>query len=87
MLDWLALATGTIGTVLWAHNGQWARWAAVWWLASSFLWVAFAWKSGLAALGVRDFISICLYMYGAWRWIRPRQEVAAALVEPLQEEV
>lgn len=67
-LDWAALLVGTIGTVLWAHNGPQARWAASWWLASSALWAAFAWTEGMPALGIRDAISVGLYVYGAWRW-------------------
>ena len=67
-LDWAALAVGTIGTILWAHNGAWAKHAAVWWLASSCLWAWFAYANGLPALGIRDAISILLSVYGAWRW-------------------
>lgn len=73
-LDWLALFIGTIGTVLWAHNGRWAKYAAVYWLASSVVWMAFAWLQGLPALGVRDAISTALYVYGGWRWLRKPQK-------------
>ena len=73
-LDWLALAVGTVGTVLWTHNGRLAKYAAVWWLASSVLWVIYSWLKGLPALGARDFISVGLYLYGGWRWMRPKPE-------------
>lgn len=68
-LDWVALAIGTTGTILWSQNGRFSKWAAVWWLVSSFFWVAFSWMHGLPALGLRDLISILLYVYGAWRWL------------------
>lgn len=69
-IDWLALALGTIGTVIWAHNGSWSRYAAVLWLASSILWLIYAWLNGLPALGGRDAISIALYVYGGYRWLK-----------------
>lgn len=72
-LDWLALAVGTIGTVLWAHNGAWAKYAAFWWLASSLLWIGYAYLKGLPALGARDLISVTLYIYGGWRWVLQRK--------------
>jgi hypothetical protein len=77
-LDWLALAIGTVGTVLWAHNGAWAKYAAVFWFVSSIFWVAFAYTTNGTALGIRDGISIALYMYGAWRWLgKPRNKETA----------
>jgi hypothetical protein len=68
-LDWAALGVGTIGTILWAHNGKWAKYAAIWWLASSILWIWYASLNNLAALGARDLISVSLYVYGGWRWL------------------
>ena len=78
-LDWVALAVGTVGTILWAQNGRWAKSAAVWWLGSSLLWMVFAWLKGLPALGARDCISVGLYVYGGWRWMRkPEVKVSEA---------
>jgi hypothetical protein len=74
-LDYAALVIGTLGTLLWAHNGRNAKYAAPCWIASSLLWIGFAWASGLPALGMRDFLSVCLYAYGGWRWLRPRAAV------------
>lgn len=68
-MDWMALAVQTVGTVLWAHNGRGARYAAVWWLLSSLLWIYFAYANGLTALGARDLISVALYLYGGYRWL------------------
>ncbi|MCC5612417.1 hypothetical protein LC612_38355 [Nostoc sp. CHAB 5834] len=68
-LDWLALAIGTIGTCLWAHNGKGAKYAAVFWMVSSLLWMTFAYFKGLPALGARDLISVLLYAYGGYRWL------------------
>lgn len=76
-LDWLALLVGTIGTVLWAHNGKLAKYAAVWWLVSSVLWMLFAYLKGLPALASRDLISVLLYLYGGYRWLKPRTEKKA----------
>lgn len=70
-LDWIALALGAIGSLLWAHNGPRAKYAALWWLASSLLWIAFAWAKGLPALGMRDVIGVSTTLYGCWRWMRP----------------
>lgn len=73
-LDWLALVLGTVGTIAWAHNGKGARYAACWWLASSVCWMVYAYLNGLPALGLRDSISIALYLYGGYRWLRPRKQ-------------
>lgn len=76
-LDWIALLVGGIGSLLWAHNGPSAKYASVWWLCSSLLWVGFAWLHGLAALGLRDLLSVCVTLYGCYRWLQPRKPVAA----------
>lgn len=68
-LDWVALIVGTIGTILWAHNGKSAKYACVFWLFSSLIWMAFAYFKGLPALGIRDLISVALYVYGGYRWL------------------
>lgn len=78
-LDWMAMVVGAVGTLLWAHNGRSARWAAAWWLTSSLLWLSFAWAKGLPALGARDLLSTTLYLYGGWRWLmKPRPAAVAA---------
>jgi hypothetical protein len=76
-LDWLALVVGAVGSLLWAHNGPSARYAAVWWLCSSLLWVAFAWLQGLAALGIRDLLGVAITLYGSYRWLQPRPPAVA----------
>lgn len=78
-LDWLALLVGAVGSVLWAHNGRLARYAAVWWLVSSVLWVVFAWLNGLPALGVRDVVGVSVALYGCYRWLQPRKRPVRAL--------
>jgi hypothetical protein len=72
-LDWMALLVGAIGSFLWAHNGPSAKYASVWWLCSSVLWIVFAWLHGLAALGARDFLGVCVTLYGCYRWLQPRK--------------
>jgi uncharacterized membrane protein YfcA len=72
-LDWLALFLGAVGSVLWAHNGRWAKYASVWWLVSSLLWIVFAWLHGLPALGLRDFLGVSIALYGCYRWLQPRK--------------
>lgn len=79
-LDWPALVVGTIGTILWAHNGRGAKYAAVWWLVSSLLWMLFAYGKGLPALGTRDLISVVLYLYGGYRWLFPKKDPGAVVV-------
>jgi hypothetical protein len=76
-LDWIALLFGAIGSLLWAHNGRSAKYAALWWLLSSLLWMAFAWLNGLPALGMRDAVSVAATLYGCYRWLQPRNPVAA----------
>ena len=80
-MDWIALLIGTIGTALWAHNGKSARLAAPLWLASSLIWMVYAYINGLSALGARDFISVSLYGYGIWRWCFPRKKAGVSKVE------
>lgn len=70
-LDSIGLVVGTLGTIFWAHNGKMAKYAAVLWFFSSVLWILFAWKNHLTALGARDAISVSLYLYGGYRWLRP----------------
>ena len=72
-LDWMALVVGAVGSLLWAHNGRSARYASVWWLSSSLLWVAYAWLHGLPALGMRDTLGVGTTLYGCYRWLQPRQ--------------
>lgn len=86
-LDWIALALGTVGTVLWAHAGKQARWAAVWWLASSVVWIAYAYAMGLPALGLRDCLSVVLYLYGAWRWLMARRHDDSSASAPASNEM
>ena len=68
-LDWLALALGTIGSVAWAHNGRWSKYASAMWLGGSIAWLAFAWVNNLAALGIRDAIGITTSGWGCYRWL------------------
>ncbi len=71
-LDWLALIIGTIGTILWSHNGKSAKYAAVLWFISSIIWVIYAYLNNLPTLGMRDAISISLYIYGMIKWMKPK---------------
>ena len=66
--DWMALLIGAVGTILWAHNGKLSKYAALLWFFSSIFWVVYAYFESKAALGARDFISVLLYLYGAYRW-------------------
>jgi hypothetical protein len=72
-LDSLALALGTAGTIAWSHNGRMALYAAFFWLFSSVLWILYALQENLPALGMRDLINVAFYLYGSWRWLRPKQ--------------
>jgi hypothetical protein len=74
--DWAALAVGAVGTLLWAHNGSRARYAALWWLASSLLWLLFAWSKGMPALGLSYAVSVGLYVYGGYRWLKTGRSAA-----------
>ncbi len=77
-LDWVALTLGTIGTALWAHNGAWAKYASLWWLASSLAWISYAYTTQLMALGVRDLIAVVFYLYGGYRYLRSGQPKSEA---------
>ena len=74
-LDWIALLVGAVGSLLWAHNGRSAKYASVWWLCSSLLWVVFAWRNGLPALGARDLLGVGSTLYGCYRWLQPGKPV------------
>ena len=78
-LDWLALLVGAVGSLLWAHNGRSAKYASVWWLFSSVLWVVFAWVHGLPALGARDALGVGSTLYGCYRWLQPLRPVRALM--------
>jgi hypothetical protein len=86
-LDWIALVVGAVGSLLWAHNGRSAKYAAVWWLGSSLLWIAFAWLHGMTALGLRDLLGVGIALYGSYRWLQPRRPArkpASVLGGPLR---
>lgn len=68
-IQWLAFGLGSVGSVLWAHNGAGARYAAAFWLAASLLWLCFAKLSGLPGLAARDAISLATGLWGVWRWL------------------
>jgi nicotinamide riboside transporter PnuC len=76
-LDWIALVVGAVGSLLWAHNGRSAKYASLWWLLSSLLWIVFAWTHGLAALGVRDLLGVGVTLYGCYRWLPARKPAPA----------
>jgi hypothetical protein len=78
-LDWMALVVGAVGSLLWAHNGPSAKYASLWWLLSSILWVVFAWIQGLPALGLRDAVGVGSTLYGCYRWLQPLKPVRALL--------
>ncbi|HTY98290.1 MAG TPA: hypothetical protein VMB75_00535 [Rhodocyclaceae bacterium] len=69
LIQWLAFGLGTAGSILWASNGPWSKYAAAFWLAASLLWVWFARQSGHPGLMARDLISIVTALWGAWRWL------------------
>ena len=64
---------GAVGSLLWANNGPWAKYASVCWLLSSLLWLVFAWRNGLPALGARDVLGVAVTLYGCYRWLHPRK--------------
>lgn len=72
-LDWVALCIGTLGTVLWAHNGKSASYAGVLWFVSAMIWIAYAYLNRLPALGSRDIINVLLYIYGAYRGLSKKK--------------
>jgi hypothetical protein len=68
-IQWLAFAFGTVGSILWASNGGWSRYAGAFWLLGSLLWVWFAKLSGVPGLAARDLVGILTALWGAWRWM------------------
>lgn len=69
VIQWSAFVVGTVGSILWAHNGAWAKYAGAFWLVASLLWVWFARLSGVPGLAARDLVSILTALWGAWRWL------------------
>ena len=72
LIQWLAFGLGTAGSILWAHNGPWSKYAAAFWLAASLLWIGFARMSGHPGLVARDLVGIVTTLWGAWRWLPER---------------
>jgi hypothetical protein len=86
-LDWIALAIGTVGSFLWAQNGESAKYASLWWLCSSLLWIAVSYVKGLPAVGARDMIGVSMNLYGGWRWLaHPKPNGMATDKKPPQPE-
>ena len=75
-IQWLAFAVGTVGALLWAHNGPWSKYAAAFWIIASLLWIWFDRLSGLAGPAARDLVSIFITLWGVWRWL-PSRRIAA----------
>jgi hypothetical protein len=74
VIQWFAFVVGTAGSLLWAHNGPWAKYAGAFWLVASLLWVWFAGLSGMPGLAARDLVGIGVTSWGAWRWLSPAKE-------------
>jgi hypothetical protein len=62
-IEWVAVAAGTAGTVLWAQGRNQLAVSALW-LTSSVLWVVFARINGHAGLAVRDTFGIVTAFWG-----------------------
>jgi hypothetical protein len=100
LIQWLAFGIGAFGSLLWAHNGRWSKYAGLFWLAGSLLWIWFAHLSGMPGLAARDAIAVLTTAWGTWRWLgvdrrrgggrraadrAPSAEVAARRREPAQQ--
>ena len=67
LIQWLAFSLGTTGSLLWAHNGPWSKYAGVFWLGASLLWICFARLSGMPGLVARDMVGLGVTVWGIWR--------------------
>lgn len=71
-LDTVGLIVGTSGSLLWAQNGKYMRYCAVFWAASSVLWLAFAMHKGLTTLCLSNCVNLAIHAYGARTWLAAR---------------
>jgi len=76
-LDTLGLIVGTSGSLLWAQNGKYMRYCALFWAISSVLWLAFAMHKGLTTLCLSNCVNLAIHAYGARAWITARTKSLA----------
>ena len=72
MIEWTALALGTIGSILWSL-GRSQFIVALLWMGSSLLWIGFAISNGHAGLTLRDVFGFGFALVGVrthWQNLR-----------------
>lgn len=69
ILEWVAVAFGTFGTIMWAAKSRFSKYCGIVWLIGSVLWVLFALKNKHYGLVVNNLVYIGLYACGIYQWV------------------
>lgn len=85
-LDSVAPIIGTIGSILWAQNGRYAKYTAIFWLVSATSWLIFAIHTKNVSLATCQVFNVALMLYGCRTWIKATSQAilkcsAAATLE------
>ena len=69
-LDSVAPVIGTMGSILWAQNGRYAKYTALFWLLSAVAWLIFAIHAKNVSLAACQVFNVCLVLYGCRNWLK-----------------
>ncbi len=69
-LDSVAPVIGTMGSILWAQNGRYAKYTAVFWFSSAVTWLIFAVYAKNISLAACQIFNVCLVLYGCRSWLK-----------------
>ena len=69
-LDSVAPIVGTMGSILWAQNGRYAKYTALFWLLSAAAWLTFAIHTKNVSLAACQVFNVCLVLYGCRTWLK-----------------
>jgi hypothetical protein len=68
--DSVAPVLSTMGSILWAHNGRFAKYTGLFWLLASLVWLVFAIYTKNLTLGGCQVFNILLTLYGCRDWLK-----------------
>ena len=75
ILEWFAVAFGTLGTIMWAAKSRFSKYCGIVWLIGSILWVFFALINKHYGLVVNNLLYIALYACGIYQWVFKKENL------------
>ena len=87
ILEWVAVAFGTFGTIMWAAKSKFSKYCGIVWLIGSVLWVLFALKNKHYGLVVNNLVYIVLYACGIYQWVFKKDNSCDKNIKESQKEI